>query len=249
MANLVEGKRWSGFDWADQQQTIMMIGAGGIGSWTCLSLSRIMHEIILIDGDQVDQTNVQGGQLYRTKDVGKSKVSAVTEICREFGCVNQIMALNQMYNEEVGMTDICITGLDNMEARKQIFEEWERHITARKDVTADGKYLFIDGRMAGELCEVFIVDGNKPEQLEEYKNWLFDDLEIEELDCTMKQTTFVAMGIASFITSSLCNWLANNKMGIEYKEVPFHQRFYAPMLDFKIQSVEQIKQHQHEPSL
>ena len=48
MSNLIEGKRWSGFDWADQQKQIMMIGAGGIGSWTCLSLSRIMHEIVII---------------------------------------------------------------------------------------------------------------------------------------------------------------------------------------------------------
>lgn len=249
MSNLIEGKRWSGFDWADQQQTIMMIGAGGIGSWTCLSLSRIMHEIVIIDGDSVDQTNVQGGQMYRTKDVGKSKVDAVIEICREFGCINEIMGISEMYKEETGMTDICITGLDNMAARKQIFEEWERHITARKDVTEDGKYLFIDGRMAGELCEIFIVDGNKPEQIEEYKEWLFDDAEIEELDCTMKQTTFVAMAIASFITSSLCNWLANNKLGMEFKEVPFHQRFYGPMLEFKTESVEQIKQNKHELSL
>ena len=249
MANLIEGKRWSGFDWADQQKTIMLIGAGGIGSWTCLSLSRIMHEIILIDGDQVDQTNVQGGQLYRTKDIGKSKVAAVTEICREFGCVNQIMALNQMYNEEVGMTDICITGLDNMKARKQIFEEWESHVKATKELGhINHPTLFIDGRMAGELCEVFIVDGNKPEQIEEYKTWLFDDAEIEELDCTMKQTTFVAMAIASFITSSLCNWLANNKLGMEFKEVPFHQRFYGPMLEYKTESVEQIKQNKHETS-
>ena len=242
----IKGKRWSGFDWADQQKTIMMIGAGGIGSWTCLSLSRIMHDIVLIDGDQVDQTNVQGGQLYRTKDIGKSKVTAVTEICREFGCVNQIMALHQMYATNLGMTDICITGLDNMAARKQIFEDWKMHVITSHNPE---QCLFIDGRMAGELCEVFIVQGDKPEQLDEYESWLFDDLEIEELDCTMKQTTFVAMGIASFITSSLCNWLANNKMGIEYKEVPFHQRFYAPMLDFKIESVEQIKQNKHETNI
>jgi molybdopterin/thiamine biosynthesis adenylyltransferase len=249
MSNLIEGKRWSGFDWADQQKQIMMIGAGGIGSWTCLSLSRIMHEIIIIDGDMVDQTNVQGGQMYRTKDVGTTKVSAVVNICREFGCVNEIMSIPEMYSEPIGMADICITGLDNMAARKQIFEEWERHVASVKEVTDDRKFLFIDGRMAGELCEVFIVDGDKPEQLEEYKTWLFDDAEIEDLDCTMKQTTFVAMSIAAFITSSLCNWLANNKLGMEFKEVPFHQRFYAPMLEFKTESVEQIKQNKHETNI
>lgn len=242
MSNLIEGKRWSGFDWADQQKQIMMIGAGGIGSWTCLSLSRIMHEIVIIDGDMVDQTNVQGGQMYRTKDVGTTKVSAVVNICREFGCINEIMSIPEMYSTSIGMADICITGLDNMAARKQIFEAWKMHvITSNKPEQC----LFVDGRMAGELCEVFILQGDKPEQLDEYENWLFDDAEIEDLDCTMKQTTFVAMSIAAFITSSLCNWLANNKLGMEFKEVPFHQRFYAPMLEFKTESVEQIKQNNY----
>ena len=243
MSNLIEGKRWSGFDWADQQKTIMMIGAGGIGSWTCLSLSRIMHEIVIIDGDEVDQTNVQGGQMYRTKDVGKAKVAAVTEICREFGCTNSIMPIPEMYSSSIGMADICITGLDNMAARKELYDAWKHHVIVSRNPE---KCLFIDGRMAGELCEVFILQGDKPEQFDEYETWLFDDAEIEELDCTMKQTTFVAMAIASFITSSLCNWLANNKLGMEFKEVPFHQRFYAPMLEFKTESVEQIKQNKHE---
>jgi hypothetical protein len=197
----------------------------------------------------VDETNVQGGQLYRTKDIGKAKVNAVVDICREFGCINPIMPIAEKFKEEMGMTNICITGLDNMAARKQIFEEWERHVASVRDVLDDQHFLFIDGRMAGELSEVFIVDGNKQEQIDEYKNWLFDDNEIEEIDCTMKQTTFVAMGIASFITSSLCNWLSNNKLGVEFKEVPFHQRFYAPMLDFKTESVEQIKQNQYETNL
>lgn len=249
MSNLIEGKRWSGFDWADQPQSLIMVGAGGIGSWTCLSLSRIMHEIYIIDDDIVDETNVQGGQMYRTSDIGKTKVDAVADICRDFGCVNPIFPIAQRYDEELGMANICITGLDNMAARKQIFEEWERHVESVKQVTDDQKFLFIDGRMAGELHEVFIVDGNKPEQIEEYKNWLFDDSEVEELDCTMKQTTFVAMGIASAITASFCNWLANNKMGMEFKEVPFHQRWFGPNLDYKIESVEQIKQNNYETTV
>ena len=245
MNKLIQGKRWSGFDWADQQKEIMMIGAGGIGSWTCLSLSRIMHEIYIIDGDNVDETNVQGGQMYRQSDIGKSKVSAVAEICNQFGCVNNLTPIKEMYSLDFGMMDICITGLDNMKARKEIFLEWENH-TLAKDPAEYEDCLFIDGRMAGELCEVFVVQGDHPEQIEEYKNWLFDDNEIEELDCTMKQTTFVAMGIATFITATFCNWLANKKMGAEFKEVPFHQRFFGPFLDYKTESVEQIKLNQNE---
>lgn len=246
MANVIEGKRWSGFDWADQQQTIMMIGVGGIGSWTALSLSRIMHKLYLVDDDMVDETNVQGGQMYRQSDIGHYKVQAVQQICRDFGCVNSISCLATKWDEGLGMTDICITGLDNMAARKQIYEAWKQRVNSSN---AASKCLFIDGRMAGELYEIFTLQGDKPEQFEEYEKWLFEDSEVEDLDCTMKQTTFVAMGIASAITSTLCNFLANKKSEMEYKEVPFHQRFYVPALQYDTRNVEPIKTEAYETNI
>jgi hypothetical protein len=229
-----EGKRWSGFEWADQQKDIMLIGAGGIGSWTALSLSRILHNLYIIDGDTIDETNVQGGQLFRKSDIGSKKVMAVTSICEQFGCENKIYPVDAMYTPEVGMTDICITGLDNMAARKLCFESWLDYVKAKKENGQDTSgCIFIDGRMAGELCEVFAVQF-KEEQIKEYsENWLFTDEEVEEIECTLKQTTFMAMGIGSFITSTVCNFLYNNKLGAEIREVPFHQRFFSPILDHK----------------
>ena len=233
------GFRWSGFDWASEQKSIMLVGAGGINSWVAFSLSRIMHELYIVDFDVVDETNVQGGQLYRTIDIGRTKVAAVKEICRQFGCTNSIYDIPHSFSREVGITPICITGLDNMATRKEVFELWEESLN--KSINKE-EHLLLDGRMNGELFEIFAIQGNNLEQIQEYKdNWLFSDSEVEELECTRKSTTFVAMGIASFITATLCNWLANKKMDAELKEVPFHQRFFVPFLDYKTESIEQIK--------
>src|SRR5450631_3991042 len=92
-----EGKRWGGMDWATEQREIMLIGNGGIGSFTALSLARIGHSLILIDPDICDLTNVQGGQLHRTTDIGRDKVAAVSEICREFGCTSEITTINEFF--------------------------------------------------------------------------------------------------------------------------------------------------------
>lgn len=224
------GKRWGALDWADQQKEILIIGQGGIGSWLTLSLSRICHSLVTFDGDNVDVTNVEGGQLYRVRDIGKKKVHAVADICREFGCVNSITTVEEMYTEEYGAINITLTGLDNMKAREISFNAWKKHVE-RLSEEERGQCLFVDGRLLAEVMEVITIRGDKPEQMEEYiEKYMFDDNEVPDLDCSAKQTTFAAMGIASLMTATLCNWLTNQKYGMDMREVPFYQRMHLPLM-------------------
>lgn len=243
--NEIKTTRFSGLEWASEIKEIMMVGIGGIGSYTSFNLARIGHELLLVDGDSVDETNVTGGQLYRNKDVGSKKVNAVHTICREFGCTGKIWTVDHMFNEDCGMNGICICGLDNMEARKQVFEAWEDYINSETYNDGNGKLefidksqcLFIDGRLIAELWEVFAIPGDRDDLIAEYKEkWLFDDSEVDALDCTAKQTSFVAMGIASVITGTLCNWLTNKKLGADMRCVPFHQMMFYPLFKHDVYS-------------
>lgn len=242
--SVIQGKRWGGLPWAEELREIMLVGAGGIGSWLALSLTRICHTVCIVDGDTIERVNVEGGQLYKTEDISTYKVHALHRICREFGCTQGIDTISEMYSEECGMYDICIAGLDNMKGRKEVFESWEKNMNIRlaeADGTTREEFLFIDGRMIGELFEVFVIQGNHQEQIAEYtEKWLFDDSEVAEADCTTKQTTFVAMGIASMITGLLCNWLANRKLGDDYRAVSFHTRLHVPSMFFETREVELI---------
>ena len=225
--------RFSGLEWAEELKRIVLVGAGGIGSWTALNLSRIGHDLELIDGDSVDETNVHGGQMFRTKDIGKKKVSAVLEICREFGCINDISAIDSMFEEDWDTNPITITGLDNMKARKLVFDRWVEQHGDNKDA------LFIDGRLLAENMEVLAVQGGNEDQIANYKSeYMFTDDEVDELDCTTKQSTFSAMGISSLITATLCNFLTNRKLDFEMREVPFYQRLFYPISKYDIKSAE-----------
>lgn len=232
-----KGTRWSGADWASETKEIVIVGVGGIGSWLALSLSRIGHTLILIDEDTVDETNVSGGQMYAANQVGEGKVYAVEKLCREFGATQEIITLGTMFNKgDIPPTSIVITGLDNMKARKDVYNGW------KEEYGLDPGALFMDGRLLIENSEVFTIQGGDHLSMKEYeKNWLFDDSEVAEQDCTLKQSTFAAMGIAALMTATLCNWLTNWKLEAIFREVPFHQRMYYPALDYKKEEVEKVE--------
>jgi hypothetical protein len=229
----VKTTRFSGADWADQLHPIMLIGVGGIGSWLALNLSRIGHQLFLVDPDTVDETNVTGGQMYKQSQVGQKKVHAVQQLCRELGATAEITAVDQLYTEEDGATDICITGLDNMAARKLVYETWKKHVQSKETDEEKAKCLLLDGRLTLEMFEVLCIQGNRPDQMEHYeREYLFDDAETVELDCTTKQSTFGAMGISCLMTATLCNWLTNQKLEVDFREVPFYQRHFFPIFGY-----------------
>src|SRR5947207_241479 len=107
----IMGRRWSGLDWATEQREILLIGIGSIGSFLMLSLSRIAHSIVAYDGDIIDSTNVEGGQLYRTKDIGNYKAHVAMSICTEFGCTNGIVPITENWNTGEGVEAITIVAV------------------------------------------------------------------------------------------------------------------------------------------
>ena len=63
---------------------IHLIGCGGIGSFTALVLSKMgVQHLHLYDPDGIEEHNLPN-QLFRLRDVGRSKVEALQEILQEF---------------------------------------------------------------------------------------------------------------------------------------------------------------------
>ena len=226
--------RFSGAVWADQLMDIIIIGAGGIGSWTALNLARIGHSIIIIDGDVVDDTNISGGQMFRETDNSLFKAESVRSICRIFGCENDIHTINDYWSTDVFEfvdAKVIVCAVDNMLTRRQAFEEWVKN--------GDESSLFIDGRLTMEMYEIFAIQKQNLNQIAEYeRNHLFSDDEATPLDCTTKQSTFAAMGIASNITATICNWASNRKEGMTFRSVPFYTRHFLPIFENKVESAD-----------
>lgn len=226
---VASGTRFSGAEWADMLRYILIIGVGGIGSWAAINLAQIGHSLVLLDGDVVDETNVRGGQAYMINQVGHRKVHAVTETCRSKGASNTIIPVPVNFEEGSALDSlIVITGLDAMLPRRHVYEEWKKRVSGEVSTQAVKEAILIDGRLTMEMYEIIAVRPI-PEQMDAYeKQFLFSDEEAQELDCTTKQSTFAAMGIAAEITATLCNHLTNVKLGLNVRDVPFYQRKHYP---------------------
>lgn len=221
----VKHSRFSDAPWFGCKENIVIGGVGGIGSWVALFLSRIGHNLYIFDMDMVDNTNM-AGQCYAKSHIGKPKVEAVYEVCKEFSS-EKININNKEYEDDSITSNIVIASFDNMKSRKVMFERWCQLVEATEDKS---NLLFIDGRMTAETGQVYFIT---PERIERYKETLFDDSEVKPLPCSFKATTHNGAMIASQIVSGLNNHLANIALKDDLRDVPFSIKYGLEILIYK----------------
>lgn len=200
-------------------EDIIIGGAGGIGSWLAFLLARAGYNINIFDFDSVEEHNI-GGQLFRVKDVGRSKVDALEEIIRE-GSELSINTFNEAFTSESFGHYIMFSAFDNMVARKDMFKVWKE--VAKENPNA----IFIDGRLLFEQMQVLCVTVDTMDQYEE--EYLFDDSEVEDGMCTMKQTSHTAAMIASFMVAFFTNHMTNIVNKDKGRQVPFLHEYFIPV--------------------
>lgn len=225
--------RFSGAMWfnAIQLSTVVLAGLGGIGSYVLFCLSRMKpKQVFLYDDDVVELANLSG-QLYSAPMVGKRKVDAMAELARDFSCYYGVQAVPQKFTKDTPAGDIMICGFDNMQARKDFFEAWVKHLVNHP---SPSKCLFIDGRLNMEEFQVFCMRGNDTYSIEKYhREYLFEDYQAESLQCSMKQTTYCANMIGSVIVNLFTNFIANQLKPLIDRDVPFKTYYDASMMYFK----------------
>lgn len=228
-------KRFSTLDWAEKVKdlNVLVVGAGGIGSWTTLLLSRAgFKSITVVDDDSVEPVNL-GGQFFSMEDVSTPKVYALNEATKLYSdyqlnaIIGKFTALktnsyipivdgNTMLINEF---DIIIGALDNMTARQQLFYAWQ---TQGKQQS-----VFIDGRLLAEVFQVYTLQKSDEINIEKYqKEFLFDDNEVEDVLCTSKATSYYGAGIAFEINKKVISWIRNTFLnGVD--DLPFQIKNYG----------------------
>ena len=212
--------RFKDAPWFPQADEFVMIGgSGGIGSWLAFFLSRAGFRPMLYDFDTVEEHNL-GGQLFRMQDVGKNKVKATFDIINEFNG-DMIDISTERITAESPSHHFTFSAFDNMQARKDLFEVWLRS-TDNCPVTP----LFIDGRLEAEQLQIFAVT---PQNAERYRSeHLFDDSEVPDAPCTMRQTSHSAAMIATHMVGIFTNHIANIYGRQNVRDVPFKYEFFIP---------------------
>lgn len=195
--------RYSTAEWLRkvQQTQVTIIGVGGIGSWTAMSIARMsIGSIFCFDDDAVDAMNM-AGQMYRLSDIGEKKTTAVQKIIKEYVPTLKGGFFCEKYSNQQ-LTPITITALDSMAARELVWQQYKRQFLSNMN-NLNKECLFVDGRMAAEAFQVFAFRPRTKEDIEKYENTLFSDSEARATECSYKATTFVGMGIACIITAAV----------------------------------------------
>lgn len=230
--------RFSSAVWYEEAKNkeVTLIGCGGINSWAALLLSRLkLERLTIFDPDVVETANMSG-QLYRTSNVGDSKVNAIIGTIREYSNYYNVNGYICPFTINDFTSTIMICGLDNMRARSTAFNNWKNTVFQYGNVENKDKFLFIDGRLSADEFQVFAIQGNDDKAMYKYeKEWLFSDFEAEETICSFKQTSFMANMIASVMVNIFVNFIANQVDAIIPREVPFLTRYSSDNMFFKIE--------------
>ena len=186
-------KRFSGiFDLSSTRATI--IGLGGIGAITAITLTKMGLNLIVVDYDRVSIPNV-GTQFYPSYYEGHRKAKATQSMCKNHAPNSLIDYRDFEVTKNTKVEDIyspiIISAVDTLAARKVIWP-----------LVIESKATFIDARMGAELFTMYTV---LPNNYIQYENLLFSisDNDIPPIPCTSKATIYTALFAASWIATTI----------------------------------------------
>jgi len=167
-----------------------IIGAGGIGALTALTLAKVGVPYIFVwDDDYVGSENI-ATQFHRVSDIGMTKVSALAESVSAYSDCMVIPSTDRIHSDSIlPDLDVLITAVDSLSARQDIW--W-----------AQGTHgFYIDARMGAMEYQHYVVDMRDMEAREKYAQELFalEDKDVADLPCTAKATIFTANFSAGYI--------------------------------------------------
>lgn len=102
---------------------VLMVGAGGLGAPVALYLTAAgVGRLTIMDGDQVERSNLQRQVLFQEKDVGKNKALCMRERLRPLNSHCDIHAfskhLDELFSiEQLGQCNVLVDATDNYQAR------------------------------------------------------------------------------------------------------------------------------------
>lgn len=204
----------------ERDEYVIVGGAGGIGSWLTFFLSRAGFIPSVYDFDIIEAHNL-GGQLFRQEDVGLLKTAALATLIYTYTGEN-INAFSERVDQHMMSHHFMFSAFDNMLARKHLFEAWKRSLPG-----AMIPPIFIDGRLEMEQLQIFCVT---PATMDEYeREHLFDDSEVDDAPCTMRQTSHSAAMIATHMVASFTNHMTNVYERHVVRPVPFYYEHFIPL--------------------
>jgi bacteriocin biosynthesis cyclodehydratase domain-containing protein len=88
---------------------LVVLGVGGLGGWSALSLACCgVGEMLLVDGDRVEESNLNRQVLYTEADIGRLKVEAAAERLGAFNSQMRLEAIADKVDGEDSLAELIV---------------------------------------------------------------------------------------------------------------------------------------------
>lgn len=178
---------------------ILIIGAGGIGSWTAFALAKMgCPNLTVLDFDSVAEHNIPS-QLYIPAHKSYPKVLALQTLLEQLTgtAISPIQQAFQQYvaEEKYGSYQVIICAVDSLLQRREIWA------LLKKTKQFKHLHLYIDARMGGEVLRIITVDMKKKDLVQKYEDTLFTNTTPHRDICTARAIVYNTLICSGFISS------------------------------------------------
>ena len=171
-----------------------VIGVGAIGRQVALQLTAMgIPWLQLTDFDIVEPSNL-ASQGYLEKDLGRLKVDATSDLCRQINTKMEIQAVPERFRRSMRIGNVVFCAVDSIDTRRLIW-----------DSVKDNVNCFVDGRMSAEVLR--ILTACDFESRKHYPTTLFNADEAFVGPCTAKTTIYCANIAAGLMVAQFTKYL------------------------------------------
>lgn len=114
-----------------QNMSVLIAGAGGLGTHQALELQRLgIKKIYLVDYDKIVPSNLNRQILYGRDDIGKYKVERACSKLTEFDLDTELVPLRKKVDENLELgddIDLVFDAFDNFKSRFQLEKLAQKH--------------------------------------------------------------------------------------------------------------------------
>lgn len=171
---------------------IVLIGAGTIGSFSALSLLKLGCQDITIYDDDVVSIHNSANQLYTSYDAERSKVEVLRDKLVTLVETPEVLKIvnRKATPEDIPDKAMVIMAVDSITTREQFF----RYLR-------NSNRIFIDGRMGGNIVEVYTVRLDNEEDCNKYDLSIFPESEAASIPCSARSVVYNGFIMAGMITN------------------------------------------------
>ena len=193
-----------------EQVQVNVIGVGAIGRQVTVTLATMgARNIRMWDPDTVQKVNL-GTQGFLHGDLGKPKGEAVAGFLSKVNpqckpsCINRKFEVEDVKAYEMDDT-VIFCCVDSISDRQKIWNTLKSHVV-----------LFVDARMAAEMCQILCIRPGDPKHPAVYENSLFPQNQAYEGSCTAKSTYHCAAIAASLMVFQYTMFLRRSEWMPDY---------------------------------